>query len=289
LSYSFYRYGNPHLVSLTVGSFLYKIVWQFVRATDDTPPSALSVLNVASNIVLVMLFIALAVAWGLSDTSRLKFVSHRSNVYVIALFFDLRGSTEWCGRVMSKHGPIDPIAEFMDNLLEWALEKTRLEANGAPDFVKFLGDGFLFVWEFPGENNLDEHTPRALRLACCLSEEYGPWIRTERWNRKIGGVPDSVGVGMYPGNVIRVAFENGSRDYLGAPINHAARMQDLARPNGGVVVPADVLERLDAGGVAADLCAKFTNSGQISTARGQFVPVRATGEVEIRPVTASLQ
>ncbi len=288
LSYSFYRYGNPPLVCLTAGSILYKIAWQFVRATTDTPHGALSALNVASNIVLVMLFIALAMAWGLSDTSRLKFVSHRLNVYVIALFFDLRGSTQWCARVMAKNGPIDSVAEFMDNLLEWSLAKARSEANDAPDFVKFLGDGFLFVWEFAGENSLDEHTPSTLRLACRLSEEYAPWIRAERWDRKIGGVPDSVGVGVYTGNVIRIAFENGSRDYIGAPINHAAKMQNLARPNGGVVVPADVLDRLDTESVAADLCAKFTKSGQIRTADGQFVPIRATGDVEIRPVAARL-
>lgn len=66
-----------------------------------------------------------------------------------------------------------------------------------------------------------------------------PWVRRKSkvfpW-----GVPIGLGIGVDTGPAIRMTFENGSHDYLGAPLSYAAKMQHLARPRGGVVIQEKV-------------------------------------------------
>ncbi len=234
LMYSFYIYNNQYLAALTGVTFLYQIAKQFLLALQ-TASGARAIFDSASSTITTMLFIALAVAWGLSDTSRLRFVGGSSNVNVVAIFFDLRGSSQWAKQVTAKRSA-SQVGLFMDSLREWARNQALSFPDNRPDFIKFLGDGFLFVWEVSDRKLLWERAGIEVRLAYKIYSEYADWLKTEDWEQELGSVPPALGIGVDAGHVIRITYENGANDYIGAAVNNAAKLQDLARPNGGVVV-----------------------------------------------------
>lgn len=266
--YSFHRYGHQFLVWLTGMTFLGSIASQFYIASFGFPTdNKLATLYLANSTLMIMLFIALAVAWGLSDTSRLKTVGISANVNVVALFFDLRGSTQWANEVVEKD--FHHVRTFLDELREWAWGQASASALGRPTFVKFLGDGFMFVWEVP-DASVTESANAGVRLGYFLYKHYLPWVKRKSrvfpW-----GVPIGLGVGVDTGPAIRLTFENGSHDYLGAPLSYAAKMQHLARPRGGVVIQEKVLSLLNG------LRVKFPLKGVMKLGEGS-VYVRMTAE-----------
>jgi class 3 adenylate cyclase len=237
LIYSFHRYGHQFLVWLTGMTFLGSIARQFYIASFGfATDNNLAPFHLANCTLMIMLFIALAVAWGLSDTSRLKTVGISANVNVVAVFFDLRGSTQWANEVVEKD--FHHVRTFIDELREWAWNQAAVSPLGQPTFVKFLGDGFMLIWEVP-DASVSESVNAGVRLGYFLHKHYTPWVRRKSkvfpW-----GVPIGLGVGVDTGPAIRLTFENGSHDYLGAPLSNAAKMQHLARPRGGVVIQEKV-------------------------------------------------
>lgn len=268
LLYSFHRYGHQFLVWLTGMTFLSHIASQFYIASFDFPedPRLVSLL-LANSTLMIMLFIALAVAWGLSDTSRLKTVGISANVNVVALFFDLRGSTQWANDVVEKD--FHYVRTFIDELREWAWSQASASTLGRPTFVKFLGDGFMFVWEVP-DASVTDSANAGVRLGYFLYKHYLPWVKRKsrvfHW-----GVPIGLGVGVDTGPAIRLTFENGSHDYLGAPLSYAAKMQHLARPRGGVVIQEKVSSLL------IGFRSKFPLKGVMKLGEGEIC-VRMTGE-----------
>jgi class 3 adenylate cyclase len=250
LIYSFLRYGNQPLAWLAACVFGIFIWRQYSIASEGTPASGMgAAFFFADSALLVMLFIALAVAWGLSDASRLRPVGGAPDVQVAALFFDLRGSTQWANNVVEHDR--NYVRNFLDELREWALSKADASRMGRPNMVKFLGDGFMWVWEVNGDN-VPESADRAADLGCHLRNEYLAWVKGKDFRRKFPwGAPAGIGVGVDIGPAIRITFENGSDDYLGAPVNMAAKMQGLARPH-GVAITAKLY------GVLEDLKSAFT-------------------------------
>ncbi len=282
LIYSFYIYNNQYLAALTGLTFLYQIAKQFLLALQTSSPGARAILDSASSTVLTMLFIALAVAWGLSDTSRLRFVGGSSNVNVVAIFFDLRGSSQWAKQVTAKRSA-SQVGLFMDSLREWARNQALSFPDNRPDFIKFLGDGFLFVWEVPDRKRLWERAETEARLAYQIYSEYGVWLKTEDWEQELGSVPPALGIGVDAGHVIRITYENGANDYIGAAINNAAKLQDLARPNGGVVILSSMWQECgnNSDGLAQILQDKFAIRQLLSPLGkiGDDEKVYATSEV----------
>jgi class 3 adenylate cyclase len=273
LSYSFRKYGNWLLVGLTVVTFSIFIWRQFDIAQNGTPTSGFRVPFFLWNSTLViMLFIALAVAWALSDASRLRPVGGSSNVQVITMFFDLRGSTRWANDVVDRD--FNYVRTFIDELREWAWNQVSTPPNGRPNLIKFLGDGFLFVWEIP-DDSVTDNSNAVIELANNLRTNYQSWVNEEKFKNKFPwGVPIGIGLGVDVGPAIRLTFENGSDDYLGSPLNIAAKMQDLARPSGGGVIQAKVWKLLN-----ESLRGKFPKEGMMKLGdRGIFI--RMTEEVE---------
>jgi class 3 adenylate cyclase len=281
LVYSFYKYGNQLLGGLTIVTFMFLVSNQFIVAAHGQPRGTLAAMSIGGNATLVMLFIALAVAWGLSETSRLRIVGVPSQVTVVVMFFDMRASTKWARDVIK--GDYHYAGTFIDQLRTWAWQKASDALPVRPNLVKFLGDGFMFVWETrASEGAIDAQAKAVTELGCTLAREYPVWASGNRALWK--DVPDSLGVGVDAGSAIRLTFENGSDDYLGEPVNTAAKLQELARPSGGVVISRELWRRYAGDEVFQ---AKFPASAEVIVGSA-YLPVRATGEVELTGSSAQL-
>jgi class 3 adenylate cyclase len=85
-----------------------------------------------------------------------------------------------------------------------------------------------------------------------------------------------MGVGIDFGPANRLTSENGSCDYLGLPLNYAAKLQGMARPDGGVVIR-------DSWRLTEDLIDKFTRKGTMAIGN-ERISIRATEGVKLLPV-----
>ncbi|MFL6254650.1 MAG: hypothetical protein ACJ74T_06485 [Pyrinomonadaceae bacterium] len=276
LGYSFYKYGNHLLIALTAVDLTYVMWRQFdlVRRVISNEPltgdSTLAALNVASYTTLTMIFIALAVAWSLSDASRLKRVGTPSYTKIVAMFLDLRGSTQWERDVV--RGNLEYVGKFIDELREWALSHTSVPPPSNPTLIKFLGDGYLLVWEVSDDSMITKRFNTVVSSAYTMHEKYPAWA-TELPSTWLG-VPRAIGIGIDFGSALRITFENGSVDYVGSPVNNAAKMQDLARPDGGVVIGANWK-------LSDELRLKFPVEGQLIIGN-ESISVRATAGVKLQ-------
>jgi class 3 adenylate cyclase len=269
--YSFYKYDNQYMIWLTVITMSIFIMRQFYAAAKGPPPSwgPLYALFLADFTMLIMIFISVAVAWGLSDTSRLKPVGIPANVEVVSMFFDLRGSTRWANEIMESD--FRNVGKFIDDLRIWAWDHASVLPCGRPNIVKFLGDGFMFVWETPDAPKAGRANA-IIRLAYTLNINYLPWVKE---NDLPWDTPEGIGVGVDAGPAIRLTFENGSDDYLGSPMNMAAKMQNLARPH-GVVIQTKVWKHLE-----DQTRAKFPKEAVLKLGDIK-IPVRMTEDVELQ-------
>jgi class 3 adenylate cyclase len=272
LAYSFHIYGNQFLVALTGITFVAFIGRQFYQAAHAGLPDVLAPFFLANSTMLIMLFIALAVAWGLSVISGLKPVGVGVEVDVVAMFFDLRGSTHWAEYEVGRD--FRYVSTFIDQLLEWSWKNVSATPQGRPNLVKFLGDGFMFVWEL-SDHALAQSANAVVSLAYKQYDLYPAWAKEDKEEKLPWGAPDAIGVGVDVGTAIRLTFENGSYDYLGSPVNIAAKMQNLARPNGGVVIQKRVWALLSG---TQD---SFPKEGSLKLGK-ESIPIRATNEVELQ-------
>jgi class 3 adenylate cyclase len=146
---------------------------------------------------------------------------------VVALFADLRGFSNWC-----ESQPIENVAELMTVQFERVVQ---ICADQHHSFHKFLGDGFVLVWE-PGEVlNLEQCLAHAIDAAFELHKKY--WYVAKEMGYPI---PSGYGVGISIGEAIRIQpstfFEQMNEvDFVGYPLNCAARLQTLAEGYGTVV------------------------------------------------------
>jgi class 3 adenylate cyclase len=273
-AYSFYKYGNLLLTWLAGLTFAIFIVRQVILALNGTPTSGpYAPIFLWNSTMLVMLFIALAVAWALSDVSRLKTIGISNSENIVAMFFDLRGSTQWANEVAKID--LNYVRTFIDELREWTWSKTSEAPASRPNVVKFLGDGFMYVWKVPN-NSIADSSNAIVRLAYDLNTEYPLWIKEKKLKRKLNlKTPVGIGFSVDVGPARRITFENGSDDYLGKPLNIAAKMQDLARPCGGVVIQATMYDLLD-----DDLRSRFPKEGVMKLG-DQDIHLRMTGEIEL--------
>jgi class 3 adenylate cyclase len=277
LSYSFYKYKNYLLIALTILDLLYitwrqfNLVYLTINGAGPSNNSVLAALNIASYTTLTMIFISLAVAWSLSDASRLKRVGISPCVEIITLIFDLRGSTAWSRRIEREHH--DHVGTFMDELLELGSKTMSVLPFGRPNLVKYLGDGYMLVWELPDDSVGCDRMNAVVGAACNLYDTYPVWAKDA--SRRWAEAPRSIGIGVDRGCAKRHTFENGSVDYQGSPVNNAAKMQDLARPDGGVVIRRDYWENL-----SAELSDKFPEEGRMLIGQ-ELISVRATKGVTL--------
>jgi class 3 adenylate cyclase len=138
-----------------------------------------------------------------------------AKVSAVILIYDIRGFTAASKKIAT--GDLGAFAT--------AAHKTILElfAERPPTFVKNLGDGHLLIWE-----TTDDPEKALVGYVVAAAEKARAAFPAFVAGQKITGVelPKRVGIGVAVGDVSR------SDDYYGVAVNLAARLQNLARPEG---------------------------------------------------------
>jgi class 3 adenylate cyclase len=124
-----------------------------------------------------------------------------------------------------------------------------------PSFWKRLGDGMLIVWDFTSV--ADEQLKSGVRLAILdilgfVQEYFYEWVDRKDEERIFAPLGVDLGIGLAKGEAWKLDFGVGGQiDYVGSPLNLAARLQDLARPRGicvqGKFAPTYLVERTGTG------------------------------------------
>ncbi len=138
-----------------------------------------------------------------------------AKVSAVILIYDIRGFT-----AASKKIATTELGAFAT-----AAHGTILQLFSArpPTFVKNLGDGHLLIWE-----TTDDPEKELVSFVIDAAKKARAAFPAFVAGQKIAGVelPKHVGIGVAVGDVSR------SDDYYGVAVNLAARLQNMARPEG---------------------------------------------------------
>jgi class 3 adenylate cyclase len=147
----------------------------------------------------------------------------------IAAVFDLEGFTNFCKQIE----PQLAVPLFLSEFLTWLMDgvkQTRLREvkpkgywlySPLPFFVKFMGDGILFLWDSSVMNDaIRRNVVLSLNRVCVrYVNKFLPQVR-----KKVVEPPGYLRCGIARGTVFSVG--NGD-DFVGSCINMAARIQKL--------------------------------------------------------------
>jgi len=138
-----------------------------------------------------------------------------AKVSAVILIYDIRGFT-----AASKKIATAELGSFATSAHKTILE---LFAERPPTFVKNLGDGHLLIWE-----TTDDPEKELVSFVIAAAKKARAAFPAFVAGQRIEGVqlPKHVGIGVAVGDVSR------SDDYYGVAVNLAARLQNLARPEG---------------------------------------------------------
>jgi class 3 adenylate cyclase len=147
-------------------------------------------------------------------------------VDVTVIFVDLRGFTSYAERAEARE-----VVAYVNEYLE--LTVPTLTRHGC-HVNKFVGDGVLGVFGAPV--HLDDHADRAVAAASELA------LAVERhFGQRLG-----IGVGINSGRVLAGTIGGGGKlDFtvIGDPVNVAARVEEMTRETGDVVLLTEATRR----------------------------------------------
>jgi len=149
---------------------------------------------------------------------------------VVVLFADLRGFSTWC-----TSASLEQVAEIIKIQYERVIQICN---DFHHTFHKFLGDGFLLLWEPDADLNLNVCVKHALDASAEVHKKYWYLVKDLKYKAPLG-----YGIGMSLGHAIRIQPETFIKemneiDFLGYPLNCSARMQSLADPYGTTICSA---------------------------------------------------
>ncbi len=146
---------------------------------------------------------------------------------VIVAYADLRGFSAWSLKASARQ--VTKVVEIIyDRVIQLAFFYKHT-------FHKFLGDGFVLVWEVADHGTYAEALRWALSGAFEIHKRY--WYMTKAL--QFDSAP-GFGIGLSCGVVIRIDPETfvpelNEPDFVGYPMNCGARLQKLAGPYGTVL------------------------------------------------------
>ena len=149
---------------------------------------------------------------------------------VVVLFADLRGFSTWC-----TSASLEQVSEVIKVQYERVIQICN---DFHHCFHKFLGDGFLLLWEPDADLNLTVCVKHALDAAVEVHKKYWYLVKDLEYHAPLG-----YGIGLSLGSAIRIQPETFLKemnevDFLGYPLNCSARLQSLADPFGTTVCSA---------------------------------------------------
>ncbi len=139
---------------------------------------------------------------------------------VIAVFVDVRNFTGFAGQ----HESVEA-ATFLKKFY-W-----RAVTDYFPDaaFFKPTGDGLMIIYNWTDET-LEERTNFAVSASCRLVDDFASLLDDDPVVNF--DAPNNLGIGIARGAATCLSSGGTSLDYTGRPLNLAARLMDLARPEG---------------------------------------------------------
>ncbi len=153
--------------------------------------------------------------------------------FVVAVFLDVRGFSRFAGLAESVEA-----AFFLKKMYQRILERYFSE----PDFVKPTGDGLMLLYSYE-EDTLGDTVKMAVSQSCRLVDSFATLLADEPMLNF--EVPHLLGIGIARGAATELVVDDSSLDYSGRPLNLAARLMDLARPQGVVFDKAIGVDLVD--------------------------------------------
>lgn len=146
---------------------------------------------------------------------------------VVVVYADLRNFAEW-----SLTSPAGHITRVIEVVYERVIQLAFFYKH---TFHKFLGDGFVLIWEVSDHGSFAEALHWALAAAFEIHKRY--WYIADRLAFPS---PLGFGIGVSCGEVVRIdpdTFipELNESDFVGYPMNSGSRLQKLAGPYGTVI------------------------------------------------------
>jgi class 3 adenylate cyclase len=154
-------------------------------------------------------------------------VIHGAKLDVVTVYADLRGFAQW-----SLSSTADEVTRVIEVVYDRVIQLAFFYKH---TFHKFLGDGFVLIWEVNDHGSYAEALRWALAASFEIHKRY--WYIAERLNFPS---PLGFGIGISCGEVIRIdpemfVPELNESDFVGYPMNSGARLQKLAGPYGTVL------------------------------------------------------
>lgn len=146
---------------------------------------------------------------------------------IVVLYADVRNFSDWSLSV----SPVQ-VAEVVQILYERVIQ---LANDYKHTFHKFLGDGFLLIWETTDHGGLTDTLHWAIGAAFEIHKKY--WYASKGLGYQ---TPKGLGIGISCGEAVKVQPETfikelNEPDFVGYPMNCGARLQSLAGPYGVVL------------------------------------------------------
>jgi class 3 adenylate cyclase len=152
---------------------------------------------------------------------------HGEKLDAVVVYADLRGFAQWS--LGSSPQQITRVIEVVyDRVIQLAFFYKHT-------FHKFLGDGFVLIWEVRDHGTRGEALHWALEAAFEIHKRYWYIAKELQFPSPLG-----FGIGISCGEVIRIDPETfipelNDPDFVGYPMNSGARLQKLAGPYGTVI------------------------------------------------------
>jgi class 3 adenylate cyclase len=155
----------------------------------------------------------------------------RKSVSAIAVVFDLEGFTDFCSQTEAEPA----IPTFLHPFLKWIFKEISDRALAEhprergivrisyplPFFVKFLGDGFLLLWN--AEIISEVQQGNLIVDIRSITDKY-KWDFLQSMRSRVNRVPTRLRAGIARGRVVPIGR---SDDFVGPCINIASRLQKL--------------------------------------------------------------
>jgi class 3 adenylate cyclase len=146
------------------------------------------------------------------------------SVFVVAVFLDVRGFSRFAGIAESVQAAFFLKRFYLGVLTEYLPDHT---------FAKPSGDGLMVIFEY-SEDDVAACTCAVMEGCVRLMDDYPSWIVDDPMITF--EIPPNIGIGVARDAATRIATRDGRVvDYTGRPLNLAARLMGLARPQGIVV------------------------------------------------------
>lgn len=169
--------------------------------------------------------------------------AHGQSRHVLAIFIDIRAFSSFAGV-----GDSTDVAIYLRGFYSRTLEHYFPTVN----YVKLTGDGLMLIRELaPTTQAVQESCREAVSASLRLIDDF-PQIASEDLMVNFD-VPRQLGIGIARGSAtVLIAEDRTTLDYTGRCLNLAARLMDLARPEGLVfhdahgeaLLGADIMKHL---------------------------------------------